>query len=112
MLFGVKRTDATKIRNWWGGKLPLMACEEAGEFIQAVSKAERSEYKTNRYDDIRFLDAPVKEHLIEEIGDLAISLAAVCRLYDISEAEVQEYILHKTSMRYDLEETLKKARRS
>ncbi len=102
-MFNVKRTKAVKIRNWWGEKLPLMAAEEAGEFVKAISKAERTdEYEMNKYKNIKYLkDEELRQNLIDELGDLAIAMQAIMARYDISDEEVQRRIDYKTSLSYD-----------
>lgn len=68
--------------------MPMMLMEEAGELIQAVSKVER-----------KGLDFE-KQNLIDEIGDMYISLMAIRARYEISEKEIQKRIEHKLNKKY------------
>ncbi len=74
------------VNNHWGDKMPLMACEEMAELIQAISKFERG--KDNKQD------------IITEMADVWISCCALANRYDISEAEVGEAIWKKMDRRY------------
>lgn len=62
--------------------------EEAGELIQAVSKVER-----------KGLDFE-KQNLIDEIGDMYISLMVIRARYEISKKEIQKRIEHKLNKKY------------
>ena len=75
-----------EVNNHWGDKMPLMACEEMAELIQAISKFERG--KDNKQD------------IITEMADVWISCCALANRYDISEAEVGEAIWKKMDRRY------------
>lgn len=65
-----------EVEKFWGDKMPMMAMEEAGEFIQALSKLERKG------------SAEAKQNLKEEIRDMYISLGAVITRYDIDSQEI------------------------
>lgn len=75
-----------EVNNHWGDKMPLMACEEMAELIQAISKFERG--KDNKQD------------IITEMADVWISCCALANRYNISEAEVGEAIWKKMDRRY------------
>lgn len=75
------------VNDHWGDKMPLMACEEMAELIQAISKFERG--KDNKQD------------IITEMADVWISCCALANRYNISEAEVGEAIWKKMDKRYD-----------
>lgn len=59
-----------KVAEFWGDKMPMMAMEEAGELIQAISKYERDKNDTTR------------QNLVNEIGDMWISLMALQSHYE------------------------------
>lgn len=94
------RFKCIDVAGYWGDKMPMMAMEEAGELIQAISKMERSsndgvrntvewaEYKQNR------------KNLIDEIGDIFISLTALMEHYDIDDEEVDKRIETKLNKVY------------
>lgn len=86
------------VAEFWGDMMPMMAMEEAGEFIQAISKYERAlvevenrnekpleadkgaqeafEQETKEYLD------KAKMSLINELGDMWISLMALQAHYE------------------------------
>lgn len=73
----------SEVNNYWGDKMPLMACEEAGEFIQAISKVERKEnWKT-------------RENLAEEIRDMFISCFCIMYRYGFSISEIEDMVWAK-----------------
>lgn len=76
------------VSEYWGDRMPMMLMEEAGELIQAVSKVER-----------KGLDFE-KQNLIDEIGDMYISLMAIRARYEISENDVEKRIEHKLNKKY------------
>lgn len=77
----------------WGSRMPLMAAEEAGEFIQAVSKLERKLYspQSGRTYDIE----DEMDHLVEEMGDVLIVIGALANKYGIPAIDIQEAIESK-----------------
>lgn len=76
-----------EISNYWGDRMPMMAMEEAGELIQAISKVERK--KTYE----------AKENLVEEIRDMYISLMALQYRYGITVSDIQGAINEKINMK-------------
>lgn len=79
-----------EVDEYWGDKMPMIACEEAGEFIQAISKHERTKNNGcyNPY---------TKSELIKEIGDMYISLMAIMNHYNIAMIKVEDAVLDKFS---------------
>ena len=73
-----------KVAEHWGDRMPMLAMEEAGEFIQAISKYERAVYdlenskpgdeKEKEYEE-KFEEA--HRNLVDEFGDMWISLMAL-----------------------------------
>lgn len=83
--------DARKISDvnrHWGDKMPMMAMEEAGELIQAISKMERKKD-----------DPKVRENLVNEIRDMYISLMALQDQYGINMVEINKKIDRKLNMK-------------
>jgi NTP pyrophosphatase (non-canonical NTP hydrolase) len=80
------------VNRYWGNLMPMMAMEEAGELIQAISKYERS---------IPFKDRETyKKKLIEEMADVYISMAALRIKYDIDTDNVDSAINEKLNKKY------------
>lgn len=96
-MFQIAR-ECDKVQKFWGDMFPMMAMEEAGEFIQAVSKYERAlhdqesmkekepeddkdvqEYMERSVEDIV---RNCEQNLIDEIGDMWITLMAIQSRYD------------------------------
>ena len=78
----------------WGNRMPLMAAEECGEFVQAVSKLERKLYA--------HLQSPIEcvdelDHLAEEMGDVFIVIGALANRYGILATDIEEAITSKLS---------------
>lgn len=69
------------VNDHWGCRMPLMACEECGELIQAVSKMERRLFAKKPFDD-------EYENLVEEIGDVFITMGALMNHYCITADEI------------------------
>lgn len=63
----------------------LIACEEMGELIQAISKMERA--IGNKPKKIR---KKLKSHIIEEIADVLIVLDELVLYYDIDIDEIEK----------------------
>lgn len=85
MIIKIDVKKVCEISNYWGDKMPMMAMEEAGELIQAISKVERK--KSNK----------ARENLIEEIRDMYISLMAIQYRYGITVTEIQKAIDEKVN---------------
>lgn len=65
------------VNAFWGDKMPMMAMEEMAELTQAISKVER-----------KGLSEDLRKNVIEEIGDVYISIRAIMERYDITEEEI------------------------
>ena len=98
----VNKKKALKISNWWGDKYPLMACEEFGELIQAVSKVERAGIdKKSRYThNYQVPDENLRQQLVKELADVAIAIEVLAYRYDIKDEEINEAIKEKTNRVY------------
>lgn len=72
---------------YWADRMPMMAMEEAGEFIQAISKVERGK------------DGSL-QNLIDEIGDLCITLEAIRHHYAIDTEAIMDRIDTKLRKEY------------
>lgn len=92
------------VSNNWTYKMPMMAMEECGELIQAISKFERgSEFReTNNGNNGRFVWNGTKiENVVEEMADVFISCSALCHQYGITEEDVVRAIDKKLQKNYD-----------
>lgn len=99
----VNKKQALKIANWWGDKYPLMACEECGELMQAVSKVERSnpERKSRYTMNYQVKDEDLRENLIKELADVAIAIEVLSYRYDITDEELNLAIKAKLNKKYE-----------
>ena len=87
---------AQGVSEFWKDKMPMMACEEAGELIQAISKLER-----NKDSEVESTQRLYKKKLKEEITDMYISLMALQFHYGIRFSDVYEQMLKKLDAQYD-----------
>lgn len=69
------------VEQFWGDRMPMMAMEECGELIQAISKIERKGRKPQQM-----------ANLYEEIRDMYISLAAIQHHYGVRFDTIGEMI--------------------
>ena len=79
--------------------MPMLVMEEAGELIQAISKLQRSTHRED-YDE---KDCEEKENaLIDEIGDMYISLMALQMYLDIPDIgdKIEKRIEEKLNKKY------------
>lgn len=81
----------------WRERMPLMAAEEAGEFIQAVSKLERKLYARDIEGDDSVRTNAEYDHVIEEMGDVLIVIGALANRYSIAADEIEKAIRDKLS---------------
>lgn len=114
--FMLDEREIEKVVLHWSTKTGIMAMEEAGELIQAISKKERSldnlmyvyDFDENEeliasVEDIEQADERDNEaskNLVEEIGDMYITLAMIQRRYSIDQEDIQKRIDHKLSKKY------------
>lgn len=75
-----------EIEKFWGDKVPIMACEELGELITAISQRERGRIDNDR--------------VAEELADTIISCGMVIRRYKIPEELIQIKLIEKTNRKY------------
>lgn len=81
----------------WRERMPLMAAEEAGEFIQAVSKLERKLWARDIEGDDSVRTEAEYDHVIEEMGDVLIVIGALANRYNITADEIETAIRSKLS---------------
>ena len=79
------------IGEYWGDKMPMMAMEECGELIQAISKCERAGLSNF---------VATRNNLIEEMGDVIISIYALGDRYSITPEDICDYIDSKINKKY------------
>ena len=95
------KIKCSEVASYWGDRMPMMAMEEAGELIQAISKFERAGCEP---------DSEEYKNLIDEIGDMMISLKALeCHYWELNgrktiETLVEERINEKLNRKYEQEE--------
>lgn len=81
----------------WGTRMPMMALEECGELVQAICKVERAyDYRpdiSNTYED-------AMEGLIDEMGDILISVEALRQYYRIPQAKIDMRLESKLAQHY------------
>lgn len=81
----------------WRERMPLMAAEEAGEFIQAVSKLERKLWARDIEGDDSIRTEAEYSHVIEEMGDVLIVIGALANRYGVAADEIETAIRSKLS---------------
>lgn len=84
------------VNEYWGDKMPMVACEEMAELIQAISKFERHYLD----DDFEVKECYYKQDIIAEMADVSIACAALCHRYSITPADVGEAIYEKLDKKY------------
>lgn len=100
----VNKKHALKVSNWWGDDYPLMACEEFGELMMAVSKVERSDsvVRKSRYTwNYTVGDDELRSNLVKELADVAIAVEVLAYRYSITDDELNAAIKEKLARRYD-----------
>ena len=88
------------VNDYWKNLMPIMACEEMAELIQAISKYERyieriDEDNYSEEDREAFVHAIVKE-----MADVSIACAALCNRYEITPGEIGNAIWAKMDKKY------------
>ena len=81
----------------WRERMPLMAAEEAGEFIQAVSKLERKLWARDIEGNDSVRTEAEYDHVIEEMADVLIVIGALANRYNITADEIETAIRSKLS---------------
>lgn len=84
------------VNDHWCDKMPIMACEEMAELIQAISKFERHYLD----DDFEVKKCYYRQAIITEMADVYIACAALTHRYSITEAEIGEAIWKKMDKKY------------
>ena len=84
------KAQTRSVNDHWGCRMPLMACEECGELIQAVSKLERKLFAKKPFDE-------EYDHLKEEIGDVFITMGALMNHYCIDPDDITKAMDDKLS---------------
>lgn len=96
----VKKKDVEEVANFWGKNMPMMACEEMAECIQAISKLERN----LNFFGYEFKRIPVEDalyaNLTKEIADVYISLSAISAIYGITDKDIQDAVDNKLRKEY------------
>jgi NTP pyrophosphatase (non-canonical NTP hydrolase) len=70
------------VQEYWRDRMPMMFMEECGEAIQAISKFERVTFDPIEDSTIREKrGAEAEKGLIDELGDMYISLMAITLQY-------------------------------
>ena len=78
-----------EIEKFWGNRMPMMAIEELSELTQAISKCERHGIVAER------------KNLVDELGDVLISVMCIAKHYGIDESEIERRIEDKTKKKYE-----------
>ena len=84
------------VNDHWCDKMPIMACEEMAELIQAISKFERHYLD----DDFEVKKCYYRRAIITEMADVYIACAALTHRYKITEADIGEEIYKKLDEKY------------
>ena len=101
------------VEKHWKGIMPIMAMEEAGEFIQAISKLERF-HRENWYEDpdgyetglpygsglFQDRDSELTENVVKEAADLIIAIGALGNTYGYTIDQVEDAIVEKLKKTY------------
>lgn len=77
------------VSEYWGDRMPMMCMEELGELVQAISKCERKD----KADEC-------VENLIDEMGDVLISVWALAYHYGITRMDIGRRVNEKMSKQY------------
>lgn len=93
------KTEYEGIAAYWGAQMPLKACEEAGEFIKAVSKL-NVELTLGEGEGSEAAKAK-RDELIEEMADITITIQALAKYYDIASEEIGQALVTKVKANYD-----------
>ena len=80
--------EFANVARFWGDRMPMMAMEECGELIQAISKDERHR------------STFTEDKLLEEMADVVISIYALMALRELTPEDLQEKIDAKLSKKY------------
>lgn len=80
--------EFANVAKFWGDRMPMMAMEECGELIQAISK------------DERYRNTFTEDKLLEEMADVVISIYALMALRELTPEDLQVKIDAKLSKKY------------
>ena len=75
--------ECENVADFWGPKMPLMAAEELAELTVSISKIERCQ------DDESY------RNLVDEMGDVLISVMALVHRYNINPCDLDMRIRNK-----------------
>lgn len=78
-----------EVYRYWNKHMPMMVAEECAELIKAISKFERHSCPETTKD------------LVDEMGDVIISIEALRQYYQIPEEWIEDRIIKKLNRRYD-----------
>lgn len=91
--------DFREVALYWGRMMPMMAMEEAGEFIQAISKYERYlSDEDDLYDHQKGKE--LINNITKEMADMIISIGALMYKYNINDDRVEKALEEKLSKEY------------
>ena len=77
------------VSEFWGDQMPMMCLEELGELTQAISKCERKDKADEQV-----------ENLIDEMGDVLISVWALAHHYGITRTDIGRRVNEKMGRKY------------
>lgn len=93
--FGNMEESCAEIAEYWDDLLPMVAMEECGELIQAISKMERDDMAM-----VPGINSIKKQRVIDEMGDVFICMSALSYRYNISEKDIFNRIYEKFNKHY------------
>ena len=86
------------VAEFWGDEMPMMAMEEAGELIQAISKLER--YYNGKGIREQDTEANLRTDLIKEMADVEIAIRALLEHYDMNYNLLKTKVGDKLNKKY------------
>lgn len=99
MAFNLKFSDVEircgEIADYWDNLMPMIAMEECGELIQAISKMERDDLAM-----VPGIKSRQKQDVIDEMGDVLICMSALSHRYSISEDDILNRLEAKINKKY------------
>ena len=81
------------VSDFWGSRMPMMCVEELGELTQAICKYER-EGCLEQFDDYLW------RNLVDEMGDVLISVWALAHHYGIAKTDIGKRVKTKMEKKY------------
>lgn len=93
------KSQYEKMADYWGPLLNMTCCEEAGEFIQILSKLRRYEEGIGVKEGTNYKD--LRQDLINELGDLEICIEMLMIRYNITTEDIASRIKEKANRKYE-----------